>query len=206
VIPARWTIAAALFLTFVAAGPTSGAGSASRIVERTLLCRTSGQGYPDPVSSMDVSASPRVGKHAPAVLTSNGPSGADGLSAGFYTGPHYGQPIGTLWFSRTRCSATGPRLPFSAAGLRGGRAPRFGDQHQCDVPSTVLIRVRAVFARPVALKPDRQATYLSVAKGRILSASIAVSTAQRKPIVLGSVDDKTGNATIFTSPSRCFLK
>ena len=199
----RWIIAAAFGL-LLTAGVSSGAESASRIVDRTLVCRATGVGFPDPVRYLDVHASPRIGKDAPSVRVYNGPSGADGMGAGLYTGPFAGRTTGSVWFSRTQCTATRPRLPFSTTGLRGGRAELFGERHKCDVPATVLIRVRAVFALPVTLKPDARAPYLSVAKGKITSASLAVTTALRKPIAFGSVDDKTGQARIFVSPSRCF--
>lgn len=185
----------------VAAGTAGGAGSASRIVDRTVVCRPFGDGFPDPVRVMNAVAAPRAGKHAPSVSVYNG-FAADGVSAGFYTGPSYGHPTGAAWLSRTTCSTTSVRLAFSGSGLRGGRIP-FGKGYKCDVPARVLIRVRAVFTRPVTLSRDPQATYQSVAKGRIATASLAVATAQGKPIVFATVDDATGRARLFTSRSRC---
>lgn len=130
--------------------------------------------------------------------------GAEGMGAGFATGPFEGRLTGALWFSRTQCTATSLRVALSSAGLRGGQAARFGERHKCDAPARVLIRVRVVFTRPVTLVRDPRATYLLIAKGKITSGSLAVTTVQgRKPIIFASADDATGKALIFTSASRC---
>jgi hypothetical protein len=179
----------------------SGAGSASRVVDRTLLCRPFGEGFPDPVRVMDARAGPRITKNAPGAAVNNGFE-ADGVSAGFYTGPYYGHPTGAVYLSRTNCSQTKLRVPLSTSRLRGGQL-RFSARYQCDVPARVLVRVRAVFTRPVALTREPGATYLSSARGRITTASLAVTTVRGRSIVFASVDDATGRARLFTSASRC---
>ena len=59
------------------AGVASGASQpASRIVDRTLLCKPYGAGYPDPLRVLAVAASPRLGtEFQPYVQALNGPSG-----------------------------------------------------------------------------------------------------------------------------------
>jgi hypothetical protein len=174
---------------------------ASPVVDRTVTCHTFGEGFPDPVSVMDVIGGPRISKNAPGAAINNG-FREEGVSAGFYTGPYYGQPTGAVYLSRTTCSETKLRVLLLSSGLRGGRL-QFGARYKCDVPAQVLVRIRAVFTRPVALTRDPRATYQSVARGRITAASLAVTTVRRKPIVFASVDDATGRARLFTSRSRC---
>ena len=175
---------------------------ASPVVDRTVVCNTFGEGFPDRVRVMDASAGPRIAKNAPGAAVNNG-FREDGVSAGFYTGPYYGHPTGAVYLSRTDCSQTTRRVPLSSRGLRGGQL-RFSARYKCDVPARILVRVRATFTRPVALTRDPRATYLSVAKGRIRAASLAVTTVRGSPIVFASVDDTTGRARLFTSRSRCF--
>lgn len=198
----RVLLAAALGI-LLASGAASGKDSPSRIVDRTLVCRATGEGLPDPLRVLDVTASSRAGTNAPRVNASNG-RGSEGMSAGLSTGRFEGQLTGALWFSRSQCTTTSLRVALSNAGLRGGQAAAVGERHECEVPARVLIRVRAVFTRPVTPFRDPRATYLLIAKGKITSGSLAVTTVQgRTPIIFGSVDDATGKARISTSASLC---
>lgn len=195
--------------TGTAATPkTATTTAASRILDRTVVCHMAGAGYPDPVRYMDVQASPRLRGDGPGAFVANGPSGgasADGVSAGFFTRAFFGQPAG-LWLNRTRCTASRLRVSLSSTGLRGGQT-RFGDRYRCDIPAGVLIRVRAVFKRPVTLTRDPRATYRLFARGNIATGQLAVVTAQgSKPIAFASADDATGKAAIFVARSRCFLQ
>jgi hypothetical protein len=174
---------------------------ASPVVDRTVICDTFGEGFPDAVRVMDASAGPRIAKNAPGASVNNG-FREDGVSAGFYTGPYYGHPTGAVYLSRTTCGPTRQRVRLSGSGLRGGQL-RWSTRYKCDVPARVLVRVRAAFTRPVTLTRDPRATYLSVAKGRIRAASLAVTTVRGSPIVFSSVDEATGRARLFTSRSRC---
>lgn len=194
-------MATALVVLAAAGAASSGGGSASRIVDRTLLCRAFGEGFPDPVRVMNATGAPRIAKNAPSASVNNG-FRADGVSAGFYTGPYYGHQTGAVWFSRTTCSRTKLRVRLASGELRGGQL-RSGARYKCDVPARILVRVRASFTRPVTLARWAGATYLSSAKGRITAASLAVTTIDGKPIVFASVDDATGRARFFTSRSRC---
>ena len=194
-------VAAALVVLAAAAAASSGGASASRIVDRTLLCRAFGEGFPDRVRIMDAVGAPRVAENAPSASVYNGFQ-AEGVSAGFYTGPYYGHPTGAVWISRTTCSETKLRVPLASSGLRGGPL-RSGARYKCDVPARMLVRVRASFTRPVILRQAAGASYLSSAKGRITAASLAVTTVDGRPIVFASVDDATGEARLFISRSRC---
>jgi hypothetical protein len=175
----------------------NGAQSASRIVDRTLECRMAGTGYPDPVRYADVSAAPRLGDAAPSAHVFNGPPP---MGFGYETAPSFGSRTGGLFLGLERCRATGIRISLSARGLRGGETA-LGERHKCDVPARVLIRVRAVFKRPVTLRRVRGT--LSV-NGEIATASLAVAALRgRNPIVYAASDDGSGKTRIFVSRSAC---
>ena len=147
----------ALFVAPIAGG----AGSATRIVDRTLVCRPAGVGYPDSVRFMTAGATPfRAGLPytvSPEISVRNGGTApGSGVSAGVRTGPASGHATGAMWFTRTRCQRTKIRVPLSSKGLTGGPAYPSGEYYRCDAPVTVLIRVRAVFKRTTALsRPAR---------------------------------------------------
>jgi hypothetical protein len=178
----------------------TGADVASRIIDRTFVCKTVGTGYPDPIRYMDVSAAPRLGDNAPAVHVSNGPPPA-GLTAGLRTGPYYSSPSGRLSLSRTRCASTSRRAPLTTTGLRGGQT-ELGERYKCDLPARVLVRVRAVFKRPVRLVRARDEFFAS---GNIAKGELVVATSGRRPIVYVSTSDASGKTAIFVARPGCVL-
>lgn len=190
--------------TAVAAGVASGAPSpASRIVDRTVLCRTYGAGYPDPVRELSVQAVPRLGSSSPNAGVLNGPDGTPrAVVANVKTGPDFGEGAGAVVMSRFTCGRTSLQIPVSSKGLRGGSTP-LGDRYTCEVPATILIRLRAEFRNPVSLHPSDDSRHLNVAEGRIRTASIAVTTKTAAAIAFATVGDATGKASIFVAPSRC---
>lgn len=202
------SLAAAAIAFVLAAGVASGGESASRIVDRTVLCRPLGGGFPDPIRIVTVWASPfsPASKAAPTVnLWGDGVRDSQ-VTAGMRTGPgpQRHQPTGALWLNRTRCTRTTLRVPLTSSGLEGGPTGSSARGYDCNVPATVLIRVRALFRRPAALARDPRFRFLSVARGRISTGYLAVTTVRgRKPIAFASVDDATGKARLFVAPSRC---
>jgi hypothetical protein len=178
---------------------------ASRIVDRTVLCKTSGEGFPDPLRFLNVHATPRLGYGSPNASVGNGPSGvAQGVNASVRTGPPFAPDPGTgaAVLSRVSCGRTSMKIPLSSKGLRGGPTT-LGDRSKCEVPATIVIRLRAVFRNPVTFSPSKDARYLNHAEGRIRTGAIMVTTKSRAPIALVSVDDATGKASIWVSPTRC---
>jgi hypothetical protein len=172
----------------------------SHIFDRTVSCRVEGEGAPGPARYITASAFPRRGKgqgQVPFVYVHHS-EGEGGFSIGFAISPQ-----GRAWVNRSLCTATGLRVELSSRELQGGRTP-FGEQQRCDVPARILIRIRAVFTRPVAFRTDPRARYQRHAPGRIVSGSLAVATLERKPIAFATADDASGRAAIFASPSRCF--
>jgi hypothetical protein len=144
--------------------------------------------------------SAKSGKDSPVANLLNGVdfSGREKLRAGFATGPFGQSTTGELWLSRAPCTAITRRVELTSRGLRGGRLGGFEERYACEVPAKVLVRMRAVFTRPVSLRVDRG---FWVANGNMTSAAVAVTTLDRRPIVLVSADRET--ARLFTSRSRC---
>lgn len=173
----------------------------SHILDRTVSCRVQGVGAPDPARYITASAFPRRGQGTAAASPLNQVIHAQG-DAGFDVSFTI-HPAGAAWINRSMCTPAKAKVALSSRGLRGGRTP-FGEQQRCEVPARILIRIRTVFTRPFALRSDPDARYRFVARGRIVTGSIAVATPQRKPIAFATADDATGRATIFASPTLCF--
>jgi hypothetical protein len=191
-------VGAAAAAALVAGGTGSAAEQASRIIDRTLVCPISGVGYPDPARFLDAQAIPRLGDSSPHAGVYNAPSAADGVYADFKTGPDFGR--GTGWVRLKGCTASRLRVRLSSRGLTGGPTA-LGDRQKCEVPARVLIRLRAVFKRPVT---PRRAEGMLVAHGSIAAGYVAVATLPgRKPLVFASVGDATGKARLFVSRSTC---
>ena len=105
---------------------------------------------------------------------------------------------GGVGFDGRRCTPTRSRVSFSRHGLAGGRSAQLGDEFQCVVPRSLLVRVRAVFREPVELTlADR--SYSAI--GRIAQGQVAVRTTAGKALVYADVTD-SGRARLFTA-GRC---
>jgi hypothetical protein len=200
------TLVVAAVAASVAVAAANGVEQASRIIDRTVVCRAVGTGFPDPIRFVIVTASPRnQGLDLPPILSAhNGPSGEGGLSAWVQTGPAPGHATGYASLSRTRCTATKLRVPLSTKGLTGASTEPDGESYDCDVPARVLIRVRAVFTRPSRFVRDPGSPWLSVARGTIATGYLAVATMpRRRPLSFSAASHTTGKARLFVSPSLC---
>jgi hypothetical protein len=205
-VSSRSAAAAAVIAALLAAETESGADAATRIVDRTVVCRMTGTGFPDPIRSISVGASARSkGLDLPPFVSArNGPSGEAGVSAGLQTGPGPSHRTGYVLLSRVACRSTTLRVPLSSRGLLGGSTEADRKSYSCDVPANVLIRVRAVFTRPTRFSPDPRSPWQFVARGKIVTGSLAVATMPgRKPIFFGTAADAGGTAEAFVAPSRC---
>jgi hypothetical protein len=79
-----------------------------------------------------------------------------------------------------------------------------GTSYRCDVPSRILLRVRAEFQRPAGFVQDPGTPAAILARGQIATSYLAITTLRgRKPVAFASVNDATGKARIFTARSRC---
>ena len=184
----------AVLLVLAAAGVASAAPQpASRILDRMMICRTWGSGYPDPLRNLAVVGGPN---HAQAT---NGPQGSPRLVvAQIALGVNGADQVVV---SRTACAMRSKPIKLSAQGLRSGEND-FGNKWRCPVPATVVMRVRAVFAKPVTLEPAVDANYLLIATGRISRGSLAVETKTGTRLAFASVD-KGGKTDLFVARPRC---
>jgi hypothetical protein len=182
----------------------------ARVIDRTLVCRMSGFGYPDSVRYMTVSASPYdPGLNvAPQMSVGNGAVyGGPRWGAYARTGPAGRQnetPTGQATLPRLaagRCSNTQLSVPLSSKGLRGG--PTTDDKdYRCNAPAKVLIRLRAIFKRPTSFRRDPRFPEQEDALGNIANAYLAVTTLRgRKPLAFASVHENGGAARVFVARS-----
>lgn len=195
-----------VIVALFAAATWSGAEAATRIVDRTLVCPMVGIGYPDSVRFLRVSAHPnRLQYDPPSAEVRNGGGGGPLVSVGVRTRPGGGvsYTTGAVWQSRPECSRTRLRVALSGRGLQTG--PPEGVNHRCDVPARVLIRIRAIFERPIAFSRDpRFPSAYSVTKGQVSTAYLAVTTLRgRKPLFFAALDHASGNVRAFVAPSHC---
>jgi hypothetical protein len=187
--------------TLLAPATASSAETAFRIVDRTFLCTSAGQ-------RVTVGATPRLADYdtSPATSLSNGAATSSaGVSVGVRTRRTSAHRSGAVWLTPRRCQRTKLRVAFTSKGLDGGRSTRpTGEYYRCNAPPKVLVRLRAVFARPTTFGSDPRAPFLSVAKGRIRAASLAIATLRgRKPLFFASVQDATGRARVFVARPPC---
>jgi hypothetical protein len=203
------TAIGAALLVGVAASTTRGAvpasASQSRVIDRTLLCRPAEEGAPDTIRIMKLWAYPRSHSFPPNLTASDRGVGDSQVLIVMSTGPGGGQFSGSLSLTRTpRCSMSRLRVALSSRGLEGGTTRGF-DEHVCNVPATVLVRIRAVFRRPAALSSDRLRPSLLFARGTIETGYLAITTVRgRKPIAFASVTHATGKARLFLESRRCY--
>jgi hypothetical protein len=208
-------VAAAAIGALLAASAGGGAVQVSHIIDRTIVCRMAGQGFPDAVRFIGASARPYdvANDVSPqAGVGNNAGHGSSSVGVGVETGPVGGgisrTTTGELSLTRTtgtRCAKTKLRIALSSAGLKGGLTDQTGDYVRCDVPAKVVFRVRAVFKqRPTAFGIHPRAPDMERARGDMQAAYISVATLRgRKPIAFMSVHDASGKARIFGDPSRC---
>jgi hypothetical protein len=154
-------------------------------------------GYPDPARFLDLQAAPRLGDSSPDA----GVYGAPDMSASLRTGPDFGHGTGSVAFRG--CTSSRLRIRLTSRGLSGGPTA-LGGRYTCEVPARVVIRLRAVFRRPVVLRRQQETL---IATGRIATADLAVATLPgRKPLAFLSVSEVTGKARIFVARSTCVPK
>src|SRR5687768_3522595 len=93
---------AALAVGVPAGASRTAAESASRIVDRTVVCEMTGTGFPDQIRFMSVGASSRSQANLPPFVSArNGASGEAGVSAGLQTGPGPTHRTGYVLLSAT---------------------------------------------------------------------------------------------------------
>jgi hypothetical protein len=194
----------AVFVATASAAPERPA--AARLVDRTLTCRV---GYYHGArlvfltarsaarrgDALDWLAQATVSTAGNPLSRQNTEPTLAGVTAGWP--PPQGLTSGGLAYDNARCGPTRMKVPLTPQGMSGGVASAFGEEPQCIVPMTVLVRVRATFLDPVAEEPNETGTFIS-ALGRIVTGQLAVRTLAGKPVAYADVAEG-GRARVFTA-------
>jgi hypothetical protein len=195
----------AALLAALAGGSARASGTATRVVDRTLLCRV---GYSNGARLLLLTArsAARQGDKLEwfahvTVSTPGNPLSRQnaeptlaGVSAGWPPPPPF--TAGGLGYDNARCGPSRTKMALVPKGLSGGVANAFGEDLRCIVGKSVLVRVRATFRDPVVEEPNKAGDFIS-ALGRMTTGQIAVRTVAGKPLVYADVADG-GRARLFT--------
>jgi len=197
------TAACAFAGLLVADAPAS--ETASRVVDRTLLCRTGYSGGARLVlinarsaarhgDKLDWLAQAFVSTPGNPVSRQDSQPTLAGMSAGWPPPP----PLtsGGLGYDNARCGPSRANVALSSRGLTGGVANAFGEELRCIVGKTVLVRIRATFRQPVTEEPTKAGDYVN-ALGRVDTGQLAVRTLAGKPVMYADVA-QGGRTRLFT--------
>jgi hypothetical protein len=197
--------ATAAALVAVSARDAAASPAASRVVDRTFLCRA---GYSNGARLLliTVRSAARRGDeldwlaHATVSTPGNPLSRQNtqptlaGVTAGWPPPPPF--TSGGLGYDNARCGPSRAKVPLSPKGLQGGVASAFGEDFRCIVGKSVFIHLRATFRQAVTETPSKTGDAVS-ALGRMETGQIAVRTLKGKPLVYADVADG-GRARLFT--------
>ncbi len=184
---ARSVLLAIVIGSLVAASGAGASPGATRVLDRTFSCQAGYVGglyqvdvssafSADPSSKLRASSSITHGLHATLVQTSS-----DGASV-----------------HRGLCSASRARVRLSTKGLSGGSVPPLGRKRTCETPRRLLLRIHAVFERPVTPLVSKQFGFPQLqAIGDARQVEIAVGTPNGKTIAYTSVT-RAEKARLFT--------
>lgn len=178
---------------------------ATRVVDRTLLCRAGYSGGARLVlitarsaarhgDQLDWLAQAFVSTPGNPLSRQNSQPTLAGMTAGWPPPP----PLtsGGAGYDNARCGPSSAKVPLTPRGLTGGVANAFGEELRCIVGKTVLVRIRATFRQPVAEEPTKAGDYVN-ALGRVDRGQLAVRTPAGKPIVYTDVAEG-GRARLYT--------
>jgi hypothetical protein len=183
-----FTIVFAVAAATLLLAPNGGAREqAERVVDRTFACQA---GYVGGLYQVDVTS-----------MLSTDPSSKLRASSSVTQGLH--QTLGHMTTDgvtvhRGLCAPSRARVALTTKGLRGGAVPPLGIESTCETPRRVLLRVRAVFTRPVTTQVSKQFGFPQFqAIGRIHQAAIGIGTPGGKTIAYTSVTGAE-KARLFT--------
>jgi hypothetical protein len=176
--------------------PSSGAQRASRIIDRTVLCEA---GITGGVRKIDLHASSAARGGRSAYVEARTSVTPTWRLVGL------GRELdgrGSMELSPD-CRRLRARVPLNSRGLAGGLASNIGDAHDCWTPRWLVIRARAVFRSPTALRPSRPWGFPTLfARGNVTAAYLAILTRAGKRIAFAAMNE-SGKAHVFMS-DRCF--
>ena len=169
--------------------PAAARVEASRIVDRTFHCES---GFLGGLYQVDVNS------HYSAQQGSSELTVYSSVTRNIYESPLGGMSSEGFAIHRDRCVPTKAPLKLSTTGMRGGVVPPLGATSTCETPRRVLLRVRAVFERPVTPRTSRRFGFPQLtAEGSVREAALAIGTRAGKPIAYLSVTG-TERARLFT--------
>jgi hypothetical protein len=170
--------------TFVS-DATSGPDSGARVIDRTLLCSIAMRGG---IRKLEIRALAATATESPNFnATTNWSPDASLVSASSEV----------LSLNPTRCTQASARVPLTTETLEGGSAGLSEREFECETPSRVLVRVRAVFRSPATFETTRHFGYpVLSASGEMTEASMAIRTQAGKPLAFASVHE-SGSARVF---------
>lgn len=200
-------VAGVVLVSSLASGGVAAPG-AVRLVDRTLVCTTGVQGGARVIYLRAQSAFGQGKNLEWLAQTTVAAAGQPVPSkpnyrptlAGMTAGWPSATPLtsGGIGFHNRLCKPSRSKVAFARSGLVGGVASQLGDDYQCVVSRSMLIRIRVVFREPIELERDRS---FSSANGRVMRGQIVVTTLAGKPLVYGEVVE-SGSARLFT-PKDC---
>jgi hypothetical protein len=171
---------------------TSGVASpaaSDRVIDRTYLCSVGIQGG---IRELSVGASGLV----PTDLS---PRRSFGVSASWRDGALATASTESVTLNPNRCSPSRRRIPLVSRGLEGGSVGQSRRSFECETPSRVFVRLRAVFAAPTAFADDRTWGYRQlVARGEVSEAAVAVRTRAGRPFAYASLA-ASGGVRLFVA-------
>jgi hypothetical protein len=170
-------------------GATTGPGSGARVIDRTLLCSIAMRGG---IRKLEIQASGATSTGIPSFgAMTNWTPDASLVSAS----------TEILSLNPTRCTQAKARVPLAITRLEGGSADSSGREFECETPSRVLVRVRAVFRSPATLETVRPFGYpVLTASGEMKEAALAIRTQSGKPLGFAAVHE-SGKARLFAAAS-----
>lgn len=212
-------LAIALAATAVPDGGYAAPVQASRLIDRTFsrsvpiragarerLIVSAVSGFRDPDNKPNWKWKPRVSAQAGEFFG----EGYAGFSAG-------APPTDSrnLTFSATLCRPTSQSIPLATRSLSGGTASQLqgnlttgSDAYECRVTNRVLIRIRASFRTPVALRVQRlfgRRYWTTTTPAIVRKGELAVAAESGQPLAYASASE-SGPARLFGSTKNCVFE
>jgi hypothetical protein len=170
--------------------PAHARETASRIVDRTFSCEA---GFVGGLYQVDVSSDYSTDPSSPV------PTVFSSVTRNIFEAPMGGMDSTGVSVSRRLCAPAQGAVKLTTKGMRGGVVPRLGAAATCETPRRLLLRVRAVFSKPVTPQIVSPFGYPQLsATGDLELAAIAIGTRTGKTIAYLSVSGSE-KARLFTT-------
>lgn len=166
-------------------GAATGPGSGAAVIDRTLLCSIAMRGG---IRLLELNAAARTPTGAAYFgLTTNWSPDAGLVSA----------TTESLSLNPTRCTPSRVRVALTTQNMEGGSVAASEQQFECETPSRVLVRLRAVFRSRAVLETHRDFGYPELrAGGQVKEAALAIRTRGGRPLAFASVHE-SGRTRLF---------